>query len=137
MRFGHNFWPRGPIDTSQRVWISFCMIFSGILYSTIIRAPKYVRQTSQICHIWLNKPNMVPGAFIWTRKKWSSGVSLKRSCNQDVDKIFCLRSCKTQFRLIDLLSIGPPQSKLITKSHFPIVITMWIAWWTWFLSIFW
>ena len=46
-----------------------------------------------------NTPNTVFGARIWARQIWSSGVFLKRSC-------------KMQFRRIDLASIGPPSQKL-------------------------
>ena len=40
-----------------------------------------------------------PNVHIWARQIWSSGVSLRRSC-------------KMQFRYVDLRSIGPPSQKL-------------------------
>ena len=61
-----------------------------------------------ICDFWCaqlraqilpNAPNTVFGAHIWERKIWSSGVSLKRSC-------------KMQFRRIDLVSMRPPSQEL-------------------------
>ena len=53
---------------------------------------------TQICQIWPNMPNMHIWVHIWARKIWSSGVSLKRSC-------------KMQFRRVDLRSIGPLSQK--------------------------
>ena len=45
------------------------------------------------------RPNTVFGAHIWTLQIWSSGVSLKRSCEM-------------QFRRVGLRSIGPSSQKL-------------------------
>ena len=84
------------LTQGQRVWTAFCKIFAGIPHSPISGAPKYACQIRQICQI---QPNTVFGARIWASQIWSSVVSLKRSC-------------KMQFRHVDLVSIGPPSQKL-------------------------
>ena len=60
------------------------------------------RRSTFQCAAQIRTPNTVFGriwACIWACQIWSSGVSLKRSC-------------KMQFRRIDLVSIGPPSQKL-------------------------
>ena len=100
--FGKNNFSKGGrvlLTQGQCVWTAFCMIFSGIPHWTIFGLPKYACLTSYLAYI-----RHVSGAQIWL-----SWVSLKRSC-------------KIQFRRIDLGSIGPPSQTLwpnLTLARFP------------------
>ena len=80
------------------IFISFltasCKIFLGIPSLTLSGVPNTV--FGVFGRIW---------ACNWPRQIWSCGVSLKRSC-------------KMQFRCVDLVSIGPPSQKVMIKSHF-------------------
>ena len=68
---------------------------------------------SQSCQIWPIMSNMVIGAHICVRQIWSSRVSLERSC-------------KMQFRRIDLASVGPSSQKLETKLNVWPIAPMWL-----------
>ena len=64
------------LTQGQRVWLTFCKIFSGIPNLTKFVVPKYAPQIPYFAylavfgHIWVR---------IWAYQTWSSGVSLKRS----------------------------------------------------------
>ena len=90
MRFGHNFWLGGPIDTRS---IRLNCILQDLFRDYPIDHNWHAQIRAQI------RPNTVFWARVVACQIWSSGGSLKRSC-------------KMQFRRVGLRSIGPSSQKL-------------------------
>ena len=81
MRFGHNLWLGGPIDTRS-------MRLNCFLQDIFRDAPlDHIWHTQIRAQIRPNMPNTVFGVRIWARQIWSGGVSLKRSCKMQFRKV--------------------------------------------------
>ena len=92
----HNYSYWHKVNASE---LHFARSFQGYptrLYLARLNTRAKYAKYAKYSQLW---PNTVFGAHIWASQIWSSEVSLKRSC-------------KMQFRRVDLVSIGPPSQKL-------------------------